>query len=65
MADFRLPLSGVSTHKSVNPQKLTLTNTGSGSVEYDGSAAKSVDLAALTVNRASISNNGIFFVKGT
>lgn len=44
MADFRLPISTTSTHKSVSPAALTFI-TGNGNVVYDGSVAKSIDLS--------------------
>lgn len=52
MANFRLPLSGTSTHKSINPSKLNLT-TSNGEVEYDGSNEISVDLTTQTVAAAA------------
>jgi len=53
MADFRLPISDTSTHKSVNPNSLLLKTTLNDTVSYDGSNTTTVDLTALTVNQAT------------
>lgn len=53
MADFRLPISNTSTHKSVSPATLTFTNTENGTVTYDGSAAKTINLQSLAVSTAA------------
>ena len=54
--DTRLPLSGTSTHKSVSPSKLTLNNapvvsngsTTTQNIDYDGSAAYTIDLSKIS-----------------
>lgn len=52
MADFILPVSGTSTHKSVNPHSLVFTNAANGTVTYDGSIATTIDIGSLTVGNA-------------
>lgn len=53
MADFRLPISDTSTHKSVNPHSLVFTNTSNGTVTYDGSIATTINLSTLIVSQAA------------
>ena len=55
MANFILPLSGTSTHKSVNPSKLTI-QLSTGDVEYDGSSAVTANIVATAVNAANVSS---------
>ena len=52
MADFRLPLSGISTHKSVNPSLLTLNTAQATAQTYDGSSPVIVNLYELSVASA-------------
>lgn len=53
MADFRLPISDTSTHKSVNPNPLLLKTTLNDTVSYDGSSTTTVNLAGLIVDKAT------------
>lgn len=65
MADFRLPISSTSTHKSVNPNSLTFTNTGvgTGSTSYDGSNTVSIDLSKIAASTAdALATSTIFNV---
>ena len=50
---FRLPLSGISTHKSINPSILKLI-TSSGEYQYDGSTAITIDISNSAVSGADI-----------
>lgn len=43
MADFRLPISDISTHKSVNPHSLII-NHYDGTTEYDGSEETTINI---------------------
>ena len=52
MANFILPTSGTTTHKSVNPSKLSLVTSTDGTVEYTGSDDVSVNLTTQTVASA-------------
>lgn len=55
MANFRLPLSGTSTHKSVNPSKLII-QLSTGNIEYDGSSEVTANILNSAVSAANVSS---------
>ena len=44
--DYRLPISEISTHKSVNPQSLTIDLGDDHPIIYDGSSPVDIDLTS-------------------
>jgi len=61
---FRLPLSGISTHKSINPSILKII-TSAGTFNYDGSVAVNIDISDSIVSQASaLSGNPTISLSG-